>query len=264
MATYKKRGYRKPKVKEVTFDDNLNEVEGYVEGDSTTEEIFENLDESANKIEEWVAENQKMIFTVIGAIAFCVLAYMGYSKFIQEPKEAEASNAAYVAQDYFAKAVNASGKEQDSLFTLALNGVNGKRGLVQIASDYSGTKAGNLANYAAGTAFLNMNDYKNAVSYLDNFTSEDEIFGATAKGAIGDAFVQLNQLEDALTAYKKALEITTNSYTTPKFLYKAAIVALDLGKNDEAAKYLIQIKESYATSLEANKVDALLGKAQAK
>jgi len=266
MATYKKRGYRKPKekVKEVTFDENLNEVEGYVEGESTTEEIFENLDESANKVEEWVIEHQKMIFIAIGSIALCILLYMGFNKFVQEPKEADAANAAYVAQDYFAKAVNATGKEQDSLFNLALNGVNGKIGLVDVAKNYSGTKAANLANYAAGVAYLNMNDYKNAVFYLDNFKSEDEVFGASAKGAMGDAFVQLNQLDDALSAYEKAIASTTNKYTTPKFLYKAAVVALDLGKNDVAVKYLTQIKDEYATSLEAAKVEALLGKAQAK
>jgi len=265
MATYKKRGYRKPKEKITdVIDDTTNDVEGYVEGESTTEELFENLDETANKVEDWAAANQKYIFMVVGAVALCALLYMGFTKFVQEPKEADAANAAYVAQDYFAKAVNASGTTQDSLFNLALNGVNGKVGLVDVAKSYSGTKAGNLANYAAGMAYLNMNDYKNAVSYLDHFTSEDEVFGASAKGAIGDAFVQLNQLEDALSEYKKAIALTTNTYTTPKFLYKAAVVALDLGKNDVAATYLTQIKENYATSLEAAKVDALLGKAQAK
>ena len=270
MATYKKRGYRKPKEKITDVVDNTtNDVEGYVEGESTTEEIFENLDDTANKVEEWAASNQKKIFMVVGAIALCALLYMGYTKFVQEPKEADAANAAYVAQDYFAKAVNATGTTQDSLFNLALNGVNGKVGLVSIAENYSGTKAGNLANYAAGMAYLNMNDYKNAVSYLDNFSSEDEVFGASAKGAIGDAYMQLSTaenplLEDALSAYEKALAATTNTYTTPKFLYKAAVVALDLGKNDVAAKYLTQIKNNYASSLEAAKVDALLGKAQAK
>ena len=64
MATYKKRGYRKPKekVEEVIGDELLNDVEGYVEGESTTEDVFNSLDESANKAEEWVAANQKYIF----------------------------------------------------------------------------------------------------------------------------------------------------------------------------------------------------------
>ncbi len=266
MATYKKRGYRKPKekVEEVLNDDLTNDVDGYVEGESTTEEVFNTLDESANKAEEWVAANQKYIFGVVGVIALSVLLYMAYGKFIQEPNEAEASNDAYKAEFYFAQAVNATGTAKDSLFNLALNGGEGKLGLLDVIENYSGTKAGNLANYTAGMAYLNMNDYQNAVTYLDNFSSDDEILAANAKGGVADAFVQLNQLEDALTHYEKALATTTNDYSTPKFLYKAAVVALDLGENEVAAKYLTRIKEEFPTSLEVGKVDALLGKAQAK
>ena len=60
MATYKKRGYRKPKekVEDVINDGLTNEVEGYVEGESTTEDVFNTLDDGANKAEEWVADNQ--------------------------------------------------------------------------------------------------------------------------------------------------------------------------------------------------------------
>lgn len=266
MATYKKRGYRKPKekVEEVINDDLNNEVEGYVEGESTTEEVFNTLDDTANKAEEWVADNQKYIFGVVGAIALGVLLYMAYGKFIQEPNEAEASNEAYKAQTYFTQAVDATGTAKDSLFNLALNGGEGKLGLLDIIEDYSGTKAANLANYTAGMAYLNMNDYQNAVTYLDKFSANDEILAANAKGGVADAFVQLNQLEDALTYYEKALALTTNEYTTPKFLYKASVVALDLGKNDVAAKYLTRIKDEFPSALEAGKVDALLGKAQAK
>jgi tetratricopeptide (TPR) repeat protein len=266
MATYKKRGYRKPKekVEDVVNDDLTNDVEGYVEGESTTEEVFNTLDESANKAEEWVADNQKYIFGVVGVIALGVLLFMAYGKFIQEPNEAEASNDAYKAQSYFAQAVNATGTAKDSLFNLALNGGEGKLGLLDVIENYSGTQAANLANYTAGMAYLNMNDYQNAVTYLDKFSSDDEILAANAKGGVADAFVQLNQLEDALTHYEKALETTTNEYSTPKFLYKAAVVALDLGKNDVAATYLSRIKDEFPTSLEVGKVDALLGKAQAK
>ena len=47
MATYTQRGYRKPKEKIET--ETTNEVEGYVEGESTTEDVFNSLDESASQ-----------------------------------------------------------------------------------------------------------------------------------------------------------------------------------------------------------------------
>ena len=101
--------------------------------------------------------------------------------------------------------------------------------------------AGNLANYYAGMAYLNTKDYQNAVTYLSNFSSDDEILGPIAKGAIGDAFVQLNQPEDALDIMKKHAT-STNDYTTPMYLYKAGIIALHLGKTDKALKYLKELK----------------------
>ena len=97
MATYKKRGY-KPKTTE--------EQDIAVEDQSTTAEVFNTLDEGAGKTEAWVAKNQKYIFIIIGAAALVVLGYLGYNQFIQEPKEAEAANEMFQAQQYFQQAVD--------------------------------------------------------------------------------------------------------------------------------------------------------------
>jgi tetratricopeptide (TPR) repeat protein len=251
MATYKKRGY-KPKTKE----DKASKIEDQ----STTAEVFNTLDEGASKTEEWVIANQKYIFIVVGLAAAVVLGYLGYSKFIHAPKQSEAMNEMYQAQQYFNDAL--AGVEKDSMFNLALNGGNGKFGMIDIAKEYSGTKAGNLANYYAGMAYLNLKDYKNAVSYLSDFKSDDEILGPIAKGGIGDAFVQLNQPEDALDYYVQAANMKTNEFTTPTYLYKAGTVALKLGKNKEALKYFKRIKDEFPSSTEARNIEVFIGKAE--
>ena len=206
MATYKKRG-GKPSTKA--------QKETSIEEGSTTAEVFNTLDESASRTEEWVIKNQKYIFIIVGLAATLVLGFLGYDKFIQEPKESEATNNMFQSQQYFDQAVNGSSK--DSLFTLALNGVDGKYGFLDIADVYSGTKAGNLSNYYAGMAYLNMKDYTNAVTYLNAFSSEDDVLGPIAKGGIGDAFVQLEQLEDAYDYYVQAAQLKSNNYTTPMY-----------------------------------------------
>jgi tetratricopeptide (TPR) repeat protein len=134
--------------------------------------------------------------------------------------------------------------------------------MIDIAKEYSGTKAGNLANYYAGMAYLNLKDYKNAVSYLSDFKSDDEILGPIAKGGIGDAFVQLNQPEDALDYYVQAANMKTNEFTTPTYLYKAGTVALKLGKNKEALKYFKRIKDEFPSSTEARNIEVFIGKAE--
>ncbi|MGJ5643296.1 tetratricopeptide repeat protein [Formosa sp. S-31] len=257
MATYKKRGYKptaKPEVEtEIENFDNVEET-------STTAEVFNTLDETASKTEEWVAGNQKYIFVIIGVVAALVLGYLGYNEFVAQPKESEAMNDMFQAQKYFNEAVN--GTEKDSLYTLALNGGNGKYGMLDIINEHGGTPAANLAEYYAGMAYLNLKDYKNAVEHLSNFTSEDEALAPLAKGAIGDAFVQLNQLDDALDYYKEAAEIRTNEFTTPMYLNKAGLVALELGKADKALGYFEKVKNEYPNSAEATTIDVFIGKAQ--
>jgi tetratricopeptide (TPR) repeat protein len=252
MATYKKRGF-KPK--------NKAEEAQVEEHESTTAEVFNTLDESASRTEAWVQKNQNYILGVIGAVAIGVLAYLGYHQFIQKPKEASAANELFYPQQYFDQALN-SETEKDSLFTLALNGAEGKYGFLDIIEEYSGTKAANLAKYSAGMTYLNLQQYDEAISHLESFSSEDDIMGAMAKGGIGDAFSQLNQSEDALDYYEKAITHSENEFTTPRFLYKAGVVAMELGKKDKALGYFERIKEEYPNAQEANGVEALIGMAQ--
>lgn len=262
MATYKKRGY-KPKKEKITVENDELEVDDIDvnEDESVTAEVFNTLDEKANKAEEFVAKNQKIIFMAIGAIAAVVLGYIGYKEFVVKPAQENAMANMYQAQKHFNEAVNGTAK--DSLFTLSLNGADGALGMLNIASEYSGTAAGNLANYYAGISYLNLKDYKNAIDYLGKFNSEDEVLAPTAKGAIGDAFIQLNQPEDALGYYKQAATMRANNYSTPVYLYKAGITAIKLGKTTEAVTYFERIKNEFPKSAEASNIDAFIGQAQA-
>jgi len=251
MATYKKRG-GKPKTKV--------EKQQSIEEGSTTAEVFNTLDENVSKTEQWVAANQKYIFIIVGLAAVLVLGFLGFDKYVQQPKESKAMNDMYSAQKYFDEAVATA---QDSLFTLSLNGADGKYGMLDIADTYSGTNAGNLANYYAGMAYLNMKDYVSAIEYLNAFESTDDVLGPIAKGGIGDAFVQLEQLEDAYNYYVQAAKAKTNNYTTPMYLYKAGVLGLKLDKNSKALEYFKTIKADFPESAEAKDIDVFIGKAQA-
>jgi tetratricopeptide (TPR) repeat protein len=257
MATYSKRGYKAPKekeVKEVTEDVQIDEK------DSTTAGVFSKLDETASKTEDWVAKNQKIIIGLVAGVALVTIGYLAFQKFVATPKEDEAANEMFVAQQNFQKATD--GVASDSLYKLSLNGSEGKFGFVKIADEYSGTDAGNLANYYAGIAYLNTGKYDEAIEYLGKFSSKDIVLSALAKGAIGDAYSQKNQPKEALENYIKASETSKNDFTTPRFLLKAGKTALALGNKEEALKYFTDIKENYDSTPEASSVDVLIGLAQ--
>lgn len=242
MATYKKKGY-KPK--------NKVDRQAQIEAESTTAEVFSTLDEGASRTEAWMEKNQKAILIFVGVIAISVLGYLGFQQFIQEPKEKEALNEMFQAQKYYEQALVATSK--DSLFNLSLNGGNGKFGFLEIIENYSGTDAANLANYYAGVAYLNTRNYQKAIAYLDDFDGGDDIVGPLAKGAIGDAFAQLDQDEEALKYYETAASMSDNELTSPRFLLKAGMTALNLGKTDVALKHFKAINDTYPKSPEASK-----------
>ena len=133
---------------------------------------------------------------------------------------------------------------------------------MKLVDNYSGTDSGNLANYYAGIAYLNLGKNKEAIEYLQDFTSKDMILSVLATGALGDAFSQQNQPKEALEYYEKALSMNENDLTTPRFLLKAAQTALILKRKDDAKNYFNTLKEKYETSTEARNIDALVGLAE--
>lgn len=248
MATYKKRG-AKPKHAKTSIEDN-----------STTAEVFNTLDETASRSEQWVIKNQKGIFIFLGLVVAYIIGYMGYQKYIQEPNEKEAANELAFPKVYFEDA-STNTVAADSLYTLALNGADGKYGFLDISEEYSGTKAGNLANYYAGISHLKLKNYSEAVNYLDNFESEDELLGAIAKGSIGDAFADLGQPEDAFDYYMAAAKLRNNNFTTPLYLFKAGNTAMELGNFSKAKGIFETIKKDHPNATEANDIDIYINKA---
>lgn len=249
MATYKKRGSKKSKISSK----QTEEIQ-----ESTTAEVFETLNSTASKTEEWVVKYQNVILTFIGIVAVGVLGYLGYQNYVIEPKTKEAISELNQAQFYFELAVNS--QDSDSLYKRALNGGEGKYGFLDIIKNYEGTTAAKLATYSAGMAYLNIKDYQNAIAYLDQFNSDDVLLGALAKGAIGDAFAQMGQLEEAFDYYVTASNVNNNMYSTPKFLYKAAMIGSKLGKDSQALTYLERIDKEFKESQEANMVAVQIAK----
>lgn len=263
MATFNKRGYKAPKEKADKLDNNFIEDVNVDEKDSTTAKAFDTLDQTASRAEDFAAKNQKAILGFLTVVALATVSYLLYQKFIAEPKQEEGANELFVAQQNFQKAVDdATGTKADSLYNLVLKGSEGKFGVVKIADEYSGTDAGNLANYYAGIAYLNTKKYAEAITSLEKFSSDDVMLSTLAKGAIGDAYAQQNKQKEALDYYLKAADANKNDFTRPRYLLKAGKTAFALGNKADALKYFTDIKDNFEASPEAQGIDALIGLAQ--
>lgn len=212
--------------------------------DNTEEKIMA-VEEALSKSELFIEKNQKLLVIILGSIALIILGYFGFQKFILEPREKEAQSQMFMAERYF---------EQDSL-RLALNGDGQFPGFLEIIDNYGMTKSAKLAHYYTGIIFLNQGQFEDAVDHLKKFNTKDVMLAPMAKGAIGDAYMELGKKEEAASQYSEAANTFKNDFTTPVFLQKAAWAYEDAGNKDKALDAYNKIKTEYPRSAEAREVE---------
>ena len=109
-------------------------------------------------------------------------------------------------------------------------------------------------------SYLNLKEYDKAIVYLEKFNSDDILLKSISLGTIGDCFSELNQPKEAFEYYKKAFKHNENIYTTPKYLFKAALLGSELGEYRSALNYLNRIKEEFPDSYEFSLVEVQIGR----
>lgn len=208
-------------------------------------DTVESLDNALTRSEQFIEKNQKSLTIIIVAILVIVSIYFGYKRFYLAPMEKEAQSQIYAAEYNF---------EKDS-FKLALNGNDNDMGFLYVADKYSMTKTGNLANYYVGICYHKLGEYQKAIDFLKKFDAGDLLVTPVAYGAIGDCYVELNQLKDGAKYYEKAALFSEDEFTAPIFLKKAGMVYEELKENEKALKLYSIIKEKYPKSQEAREIE---------
>lgn len=212
-----------------------------------------NIEETLNKWEQKLEENKKSYSIILGAIVAVIAIYFAWTKLYVAPKEAEAQSEMFRAERYFA---------QDSL-DKAMFGDGNYLGFNDIIENYGVTKAANLATYYMGICYLKKGEYENAIKYLKNFDSNDQIVAPIALGAIGDANLELGNNEEAIKYYLKAVSASNNKFTAPIYLMRAGMVMELEGKYKEAVEVYKKIKKEYNDSAEGREVEKYLARAEA-
>lgn len=215
---------------------------------------FENVENALSKTEQYIEENQRSLTIIVSVIAVIIAIYLGYKKFYLAPTEKEAQAEMYMAEKYF---------ETDS-FRLALEGDGNYLGFLDIIDEYGITKSANLAHYYAGICFLRMGDFESAIEELKKFDSNDVMVATVALGAIGDAYVELGELKEALSFYTKAASRKKNDFTTPIYLKKTGLLYEELGEYRKAVQMYESIEKEYPDSQEAFDIEKYITAARVK
>jgi tetratricopeptide (TPR) repeat protein len=220
------------------------------------------------KAKSFWEKNSKIIsYLGLGIIAV-IVGWYSYNNFIKLPKEKSASEAIFPAENLFI-AMATAGFNKDSV-NKVLNGgvVDGTTitGLLKVISKFSGTGAGNRANYMAGACYLHINEYDKAIKYLKEFDANGaHQIESRAYVMLGHAYAEKNNKSEALSNYKKAASVNEKDEAiSADALMLAANYADVNGDSKEAISLYEKIKEKYpasspVTSGEVDKFLARLG-----
>lgn len=229
-----------------------------------------NLKEHKGTVEETLSQKEavfmkhkKAISAAIVVVILIVAGVLSYETYISGPREQEASTALAKGQDYFA----------NQQYEIALKGDStGFRGLLNIASDYSSTDAGNLANLYAGLCYANLDKWNDAVKYLEKYSpADDEMISPAATAALGNAYAHIKQPDKAVEYLKKAASMAdseaegnANNSLSPTFLIQAGEILESQNKKDEALKIYQDIKKKYVNSPVYGEIDKYIERVSVK
>ena len=219
--------------------------------------------ETLNKQEAFFMKYKKAIIIAVVAIIAIVAGTILYNNLYKQPHEAEASTVLAKGQELF----------MSGDFEKALNGDKaGFGGFLKVASDYSGTKAGNLAELYAGLCYANLGKWNEAINYLEKYSpASDQMVGPAAVAALGNAYAHVNQLDKAVQNLMKAAKMADdkaadgiNNSIAPTFLVQAAEILEKQGKKDEALAIYQDIKKKYVNASISQEIDKYIERLSVK
>lgn len=211
---------------------------------------FEKVENAMNNAEGFVESHQKELLIGFVAVIAVVALYFLLSLKVWQPREENAKSEIVKAEQMFAI---------DS-FQVALDGKEDEfLGFLDIIDEYGSTSTGNLAKAYAGICYKNLEQYDEAIKYLNKFSGDDVLVSPAIVGAVADCYWDMKEESKAVSSYLKAAELANNDLLTPLYKKRAAMCQISLGKNAEAIKLLESILKDYPYSMELPEVQKYLG-----
>ncbi|WP_296698263.1 tetratricopeptide repeat protein [Algoriphagus sp.] len=205
-------------------------------------DILENPEEIADRLsrgEAFLKKNSKILAGVLGAAIILIGGILFFQ--INTQNQNKAAQAEMFQAVYY--------YEQDSA-EFALNGDGINSGFLSIVEEYPRTDAANLAHFYIGSIYLSERKFEEAITELEQFSSDDYLIQGQAYSLIGDAYLELGNNDQAISYFSKATSYEPNKFFTPKYLAKLAIAYEEAGQIQNAIEAYGEIEEKYFESYE--------------
>lgn len=201
---------------------------------------------------EKILSKQKPLLIGIGIVVALVAGGYYISQIYLPESEVEAQESMYMAQFNF----------ENRNFDKALNGDGKHKGFNYIKDNYSFTNAKKIAVLYAGISNLNLGKFDKAIEDLKGYSTDVPEIQALAYSALGDAYAEKNNMNEAISYYEKAAKETKNNVLGPRLAMKAGKAfesKKDLAKALEMFKF---IKNEFPNSQEAGMADIYIAKVE--
>ncbi len=216
-----------------------------------SEEVFQDLDQFAKRTENFFERNAQKFAIGFGVVIVGVILYFVYLQYVQKPKELTANTKLVAIQKDYAA---------DSIDKVLGNEVSGA---AHLANEQGNLPAGKMAALFAGNAEFRKGNYQQALEYFKKYDSDDDITVSLSKVAMGDCYVELNNNDEAMKLYTKAISETENGGTQLIAVKKATILAIETGKEAEGLQLLEKFKKEHPDTDNSGFVDAYIARLEA-
>ncbi len=226
------------------------------ENNSVFVNTAENVDAALAKSEAFIENNQKTLLVAILAVILVAIGIIFYVRNVRQPRIVNADREIAKAQQFFM---------MDS-FQLALDGKDDVSGFLSIMEEFDGTPAANLASAYAGLCYKRLGGEENnekALELLTKFSADGKIVDPAISGAIGDCYLDKNNIDKAKSYYRKAID-SKNTLIAPIYIERLALVLAENGDVNEAISLWKKVKSDYPTSDQAREADKMISFLEAK
>ncbi len=222
--------------------------------DKKKDETLVDITEARESAVDWIERNQHIVLSVILGLVFIVAGWFMYQNMYKIPRDISAQEQMFRAQMQF---------ERDS-FALALeNPGGGYPGFLGIIDQYRGTTAANLSRYYAGISYLNLGRYDDAIDHLRSFSPNEDVTSIMKHGALGDAYAEKGDFDNAIRSYRRAVRAGDNPFLTPYFMQKYGLALIHEGRSSDAITVFEDLKREYPNSQESAEADRFIARARA-
>jgi len=191
--------------------------------------MSENFSESS--IKEQFKSNSKLRLTtyVVGGLAVITLGYFSYKQFIFNPANEKSKSAYFEGLNY---------AEKDS--TDASIDI-----LRPVVKKFDGKIGGEVAQFTLARQLMSKGEFTKALDELEGVSLDDTYLSVMCIGLQGDCKSEMKKYADAAGLYIQAADKDENDFTTPSYLFKAAICHEKLNDFETALSLYNKIENGY-------------------